>query len=198
MEKVIALPLVAMREDGDPVPEPSHCERLEARSPSPACLHRVAGWLSSQAQWGQTQWPASSKPRQPLARAHATNPSASRQTALDAPCPARRQSPSTARSARSSPFPRQVRSQRSRSPQQAQLIGAALSAPRTAAYEAAIVAEAGHRLSTALALYPWNARPSGAFLAPLPSGEVAVGAGVRTRPARFPKGLQTLLERWAL
>jgi predicted RNase H-like HicB family nuclease len=31
MEKAIAMHLAAMREDGDPIPEPSHFELLEAR-----------------------------------------------------------------------------------------------------------------------------------------------------------------------
>lgn len=59
-------------------------------------------------------------------------------------------------------------------PHQAQLINWALSAPRMATYEQAIVAEADYLPVAALELYDWNAQVSGAFMAPLHICEVVM------------------------
>lgn len=59
-------------------------------------------------------------------------------------------------------------------PHQARLINLALSAPRIATYEKAIVAEADYLPVAALELYDWNAQVSGAFMAPLHICEVVM------------------------
>jgi hypothetical protein len=59
-------------------------------------------------------------------------------------------------------------------PHQARLINQALSAPRMATYERAVVAEADYLPVAALELYDWNAQVSGAFMAPLHICEVVM------------------------